>query len=244
MIALGRVVSNASPYTDDTERMWIKEVSMPETTFDSLADTSERFYPLDNLLAVALMNMLPPALKLKVNRKEAVLDEQNLLMTGRQILFMVRESFRTEAHMDVYYNIQDLLAVKWTDDTAMPLFLQRWDSVTDGMGPEFIQDRLLRDLFLEQVSRSKVLADDVAHYHRLKPEDEHKTLDFLRDAVERSIKLSEDKAVVTERQKTWRSNTTAVISTTETPKAAAKPPKDNKTGVTHTSKTPDRPKQG
>ncbi len=146
--------------------------------------------------------------------------------------------------MDVYYNIQDLLAVRWIDDTAMPLFLQRWDSVTDGMGPEFIQDRLLRDLFLEQVSRSKVLAEDVAHYHRLKPEDENKTLDFLRDAVERSIKLSEDKAVVTERQNNWRSNATAAISTTETPKAAAKPPKDKKTGVAPTSKTPDRPKQG
>ena len=88
MIALGRVVANASPYTDDTERMWIKEVSLPDTTFDSLADTSERFHPLDNLLAVALMNVLPPSLKLKANRKEALLDKKDLLMTGRQILYM------------------------------------------------------------------------------------------------------------------------------------------------------------
>ncbi len=102
---------------------------------------------------------------------------------------------------------------------------------------------MLRDLFLEQVSHSTVLAEDVAHYHRLKPNGTNKTLDVLRDAVERSIKLSEDKAIVAERHKNWRSNLTAAISTAETPKAAAKPSRDKKTGVAK-SKTPELPKQG
>ncbi len=87
-----------------------------------------------------------------------------------------------------------------------------------------------------------VLQEDVAHYHRLKPTDENKTLDFLRDVVERSVKLSEDKAIVAERHKNWRSNATAAISVSETPKAAAKP-KEHKSGVAN-SKTPELPKQG
>ena len=173
MIALGRVVVSASPYTDDAEKLWIKEVQSPDSTFESLADTPERFHTLDNLLAVALMNVLPPPLKLKVNRKEALLDKDDRLMTGRQILYMVRESFRTEAHMDVFYNLQDLMAVRWVGDDQMPKFLEKWDTVTEGMGPETIQEKTLRYLFLEQVSHSTVLAEDVAHYHRLKPNDEN-----------------------------------------------------------------------
>ncbi len=143
----------------------------------------------------------------------------------------------------MFYNLQDLMAVRWAGDDHLPKFLDKWDTVTEGMGPETIQEKTLRDLFLEQVSHSTVLAEDVAHYHRLKPTDENKTLDFLRDAVERSVKLSEDKAIVAERHKNWRANATAAISITETPKAAAKPLRENKTGVAK-PKTPELPKQG
>ncbi len=65
MISLARVVVSASPYTDREEKLWIKEVLSPDVTVESLANTSERFHTLDNLLAVALMNQLPPALKVK-----------------------------------------------------------------------------------------------------------------------------------------------------------------------------------
>ena len=107
-------------------------------------------------------------------------------MTGRQILYMVRESFRTEAHMDVFYNMQDLMAVRWAGDDHMQKFLEKWDTVTEGMGPETIHEKTLRDLFLEQVSCSTVLQEDVAHYHRLKPTYENKTLGVSSGGLSRS----------------------------------------------------------
>ena len=93
----------------------------------------------------------------------------NKQLTGRQMLFMVRESFKTEAHMDVCYATQDLLALKWLGDKSMCDFLQKWDQLTESLEPGLVGDKLLRDVCLDQVSKSDVLNEDLAHYRRKKP---------------------------------------------------------------------------
>ncbi len=144
--------------------------------------------------------------------------------------------------MDEFYNLKDLMAVRWQGDENMTRFLEKWDTVTEGMGADAINEKTLRDLFLEQLRVSKALQEDVAHYLRLSPSDPNKTLDFLRECVERSIKMMENKLVVEERHKNWRSTAPAAIGTAETTRTPGKG-KDKKTGVAN-SKTPDPPTQG
>ncbi len=96
MVQVGRVLVSASPYADGAEYEWIRETTVPGTTFDTLGDSGDsRFFPLDTLLACALLPMLPHHVRMNVQRKEEMLYKDKKQLTGRQIVFMVRETFRT-----------------------------------------------------------------------------------------------------------------------------------------------------
>eukprot|EP00974_Lingulodinium_polyedra_P036191 3470233-Lingulodinium_polyedra.AAC.1 len=65
---------------------------------------------------------------------------------------------------------------------------------------EEVSDKTLRDLFSRQVEKSKVVAEDFAHYKRAgKRHDDHSS-QFLRDAIERVVDNSHQKNMVEERR--------------------------------------------
>eukprot|EP00974_Lingulodinium_polyedra_P109420 10587568-Lingulodinium_polyedra.AAC.1 len=60
--------------------------------------------------------------------------------------------------------------------------MAQWDYISDHLEEE-VSDKTLRDLLFRQAEKSKVLAEDLAHYKRVgKRHDDH-SYQFLRDAL-------------------------------------------------------------
>ena len=106
-ISLVRNLVAASPYADQQEAPWFKEIE--GKSFDELGKSgSARFQLLDSQLAAALVKILPDQLRTRVQAKEMDAYKRNTTITGRQIVFMIYEWFKTDAHMSTFFSFNDL----------------------------------------------------------------------------------------------------------------------------------------
>ena len=86
-------------------------------TFEELGrDTSARFQPLDAQLAAALIKTLPEQLRVRVQAKEMEAYKNDAAITGRQIVHMIYDWFRTDAHMSAFFSFHDLSQLTWLGD--------------------------------------------------------------------------------------------------------------------------------
>eukprot|EP00974_Lingulodinium_polyedra_P074229 7193495-Lingulodinium_polyedra.AAC.1 len=60
---------------------------------------------------------------------------------------------------------------------------------------EEVSDKTLRDLLFRQAEKSKVLAEDVAHYKRVGKRPDDHSYQFLRGAIERAVDNSHQKNI-------------------------------------------------
>ena len=92
---------------------WVLMVEKKGTKLEDLADPGEGFSTLDRKLAAALTPTVAGELMRRINNaKRTLLKQDGKLFSGRQILFMVHEQFRTNK------NLGDLLRVSWLGDDA------------------------------------------------------------------------------------------------------------------------------
>ena len=121
---LSRVARNlvtASQYCDDREIAWLNEFWIK--TFEELSDCGEaRFKHLDSLLAIALEKILPADLYREFDKRSAKACKQNKAITGRQIVWMIHDYFKTQGHMKVVYGYQHLIALRWYGDNHIAYF--------------------------------------------------------------------------------------------------------------------------
>ena len=124
--SLVRSLVAASPYADQQEAKWLKEIE--DLTFDALSKS-------DSQLAAALGKILPGQLRIRVQAKEMEASKNNSTITGRQIARMIYEWFKTDVHMSTFFSFNDLAALTWLGDKPadMERFLQSWGHVLEPM---------------------------------------------------------------------------------------------------------------
>ena len=106
------------------------------------------------------------------------------MITGRQILHMIASHFGTDGLAGSVYDLADLMAVRLKNDASLESFLTSRDSVLRGMKTDPPED-VKETLFLQQLSESQALKDEISHYHRADKGERDKRYDFLRRSVVR-----------------------------------------------------------
>ena len=190
--SVARNLQAASGRTDDSPTEWLLEAEKKGVTFDDMAKCKEEFMTLDNKLCAALSNCIKNGKALMLEQefltKEAEMLQKQKTIRGRQVYWLIIQFRKTSESLGGIYNLQDLISVKWMGDQNMFTFYNKWKARADAV----IQDggtnkKGLRDLLYEQMSKSRALQADLAHYHRQDEDSEDKTVDFLYKIMGRHI---------------------------------------------------------
>ena len=137
-------------------------------TFKRLEKCPREFTRLDRKLGTALGKILKGELGRRVDVEEQrALREKNTLLSGRQKLFMMYDSFRTDESMASCYTIHDLRSVKWQGDSQLEALRNTWEDKLANQR-ELQSDGQLATILFKILKNSKegVLKDDVIRYGR------------------------------------------------------------------------------
>ena len=85
---------------------------------------------------------------------------------GRQILFMINESFETNRQETFVFTIVDLSGLPWLGDREMATLRNRWDTVAESIQDK-LSDATLADLLSAKMDKPVELHDAMAHYWRM-----------------------------------------------------------------------------
>ena len=113
------VVCGAANLIDDAPvRKWIVEAMKEGATLKKMAKCPPEFARLDRKLGVALDKVITGDLSRRIEVEETRLlnSEEANLLRGRQKLWMMLQSFRTDANMARCFPIHDLCSVKRRGD--------------------------------------------------------------------------------------------------------------------------------
>jgi hypothetical protein len=179
----------------DTGRVvaWIKIVWAPGKTIEDFASSGgDEFVTLDNKLTVSLQmsvqNGGTDARELKdiINRRMEDAIQQNQLIKGRQIVFLILESFKTFDNSEISYGFDHL--VKCECGTDLHAFMTDWYNILDHMDGT-LPSKFLRDVFYRKIQHVPRLHLDINNYERLHNDDPMRTYEHLVKVVNQEICL-------------------------------------------------------
>jgi hypothetical protein len=101
-------------------------------------------------------------------------------------LFLCYQYYEVCEDKEVTYNITDLTRLLWLGDKRIADFLISWNTVVGGMKGQ-LGEAPLHAWFYEQVKKSTVLKEEVAHYDRVEKGHPHKTYQWLMMAVRKYV---------------------------------------------------------
>ncbi len=166
MCKVARVLWTSSAYTDRAEIQWLNEIH--SKSFDELGDSGEsRYAHLDGLLAIALESKLPSDIKRKYEIKNQEACKNGTAILGRQMMWMIRDYFRTASHLSTMYSFETLYELKWFGDDRISEFHDKWLELISNL-VEPLGENALRDVLAKKLETSKVLSGDMDHYMREK----------------------------------------------------------------------------
>jgi len=189
---LACVCQCANRADEEPVRKWLLKVERPKMTFKKLEKCPKEFTRLDRKLGTALGKILKGELARRVDVEEQrALRERNMLLSGRQKLFMMYDSFRTDESMARCYTIHDLCSVKWLGDNQLEALRNTWEDKVANQRESQSDDQLATILF-EVLKHSKegMLKDDVIRYRRWPYGHKKKTYKFLIRALDRQIDMN------------------------------------------------------
>ena len=157
----------ASVYDDHAEVKWLLEVKTKTFVELGRSKCEQRFSPLDALFAIALVKTLPPHLKRKYDDENIKALNNGSVVTGRQIVWLILQWFKTNDHMSVVYSYECLQELEWLGDKYVDEFLHVWNNIVDNLS-EPLTPGALRDILFKKMVNSKVFAQDLAHFKREK----------------------------------------------------------------------------
>ena len=152
-------------YTKVTE--WIMKVDKVGTKFEDLAEPGKGFNRLDRKLAAALTPTIEGELARRILiKKRQQLNDQGVLISGRQVLWMVYDHFRTNKRLGLVYTITDLAKVEWLGDEKLAQFRNNWEDRVCSMATE-IDDDTLANVLCDHLMTSKELREAVNKWRKL-----------------------------------------------------------------------------
>ena len=159
---------------------WLAE-TWSSVTFDQLGSSSGlAFVTLDLKLASAMTAMMHKAgekakrLRDHVNLKMEDASMRGDIVKGRQIVWMLLDSFKTFDRSSIIYGFDHLSALKVTDGDLHE-FVIHWNYVLGNMGDVQMNTMLLRDAFHRKIEKVRELEYDVNQYERMHENDPRKT---------------------------------------------------------------------
>ena len=183
---------------------WISAVWAPGAKIDHFATSGgESFVTLDVKLSVALQHIISHGgqdakeLKDAVHRKMDEAMKKMTLLTGRQIVFMLLENFKTFDNSEMVYGFDHL--VKCECDKDLSSFMTQWQRVLDNMAGT-IPDVSLRDVFYRKIKHVEPLRADINLYERYYEDNKDKTYEWLVKIVNQEIRLQRQNRNTAERE--------------------------------------------
>jgi hypothetical protein len=123
-------------------------------------------------------------------------DKEGRNVTGRQLLKVVYDYYKTDEYSGVLYDVADLMEVKVKGDNPgwkqLQDFRDTWDETLAGMEREPAED-ILEALFKQKIKTCNCISHDLSIYDRAEKGSPMKTYKYLYEAVEKflSRKISE-----------------------------------------------------
>ena len=181
-------------YTKVTK--WIMTVDKIGTKFEDLAEPGKGFNRLDRKLAAALTPTIEGELARRILvKKRQQLNEQGVLISGRQVLWMVYDHFRTNKRLGLVYTITDLAKVEWLGDEKLAQFRNNWEDRVCSMATEINEDTLA-NMLCDHLMKSKELREAVNKWRKLDegvPEERaKKTYRALLDLVDDHLMYNQE----------------------------------------------------
>ena len=172
---------------------------------------------LDLKLASAMTNMMHKGgerskrFRDRVNLKMEEASKMGDIIKGRQIVWMLLDSFKTFDRSAVVYGFDHLSTLR-VNNNDLHEFLIQWNHVLSKMGDEHIQTSLLRDAFYRKIERVHEVSYDLNIYERMAESDPNKTYEFLINCVETAIRKQDKRRNMTEREMALRTNAQTSIA--------------------------------
>ena len=181
---------------------WLQAVEEPRSTFDSFIESGRGFARLDYRLAAALkrvcgVSSAPMACKelyKAISREENLAIQHRRVLTGRQILWMILQTFKTNADLGVVYGIYHFQSLKWPGDDLRHLeeFRNNWCTLVNHQS-EPLTDNQLAELLFRVMEHSPLLKNDLADYSRRVHETRRTDYKQLMGLLDRHIGVKRER---------------------------------------------------
>ena len=161
-------------------------------------------------LCLAFMSMLKTAgdvarvVRLEVEKLQQHRAKHDKILSGREVIAILFESFRSSDNADVMYMIDNLIHMKYPGDSKLYDFYTQWHAVLEGMRAEDVPPkRTLRDILYKKIRDSTIMKFDLLLYDQFADSDPMKTYDLLMSFIVKRIKLDREKKNQLEKEKAW-----------------------------------------
>ena len=195
---MGRI-ERASARSDGSDMRYFGRPWKTGETLQSLTKVPAQFRSMSSKLREELIITLPEHLKRKVSEYDQYLMQNDTLMNGTQVLFLLLESFKHDDGLATHRTARDLYDLKWFGDTAsdMSKFHDTfWNIARNCRDSGFTDDGLmilLADKMLE--SKDDLVKYEMNAYKTAIKGQSPKTLEYVDGILMRSIqRLANDEA--------------------------------------------------
>jgi hypothetical protein len=168
---------------------WISIVGKDGTTADSLQTTGVGNAALDAKLRAGISTHVTgeaaeklPLVAMIIARQEEYEETHDRPMTGRQLVFVVRQYFEVRQDERITYDLSDLMDLTYPGDHAMEYFLERWDDMVRNLR-RGLDEGELETMFYRKIMSSEALAKHLGRYELAERGDTDRSYTFLRRMV-------------------------------------------------------------
>ena len=210
----------ASGDTDHSKWMkWLAPSWSTNPNLDALNKVKREYRAIDVKLCMALMNMLKTTgdaarvvridhcdaarvVRIEVEKFQRHRAKHDKMLSGREVIAIIFESFRSSDNADVMFMIDNLIHMKYPGDSKIFDFYTQWHTLLEGMRAEDIPPkRTLRDILYKKIRDSTIMKFDLSLYDQFADSDPRKTYDLLMSFIVKRIKLDREKKLLRRRKK-------------------------------------------
>ena len=117
-----------------------------------------------------------------------LLESKQILLTGRQAVFMVAQNFKTANDTETYLGIEHLANLIILNND-LEQFWMRWEQMLGQLPPDSIQNRGLETMLYGKIRKHPEMATAIKEYERAAPNSALKSYDWLAVEVRRTCSL-------------------------------------------------------
>ena len=148
---------------------WLRKVERVGVGMDDLIKPGTEVETLDRKLALALQSIIPRDLEIRVNtEKTTQLEKKRVLITGRQVLWLIYRHFQTNPNQTKVYGITELATIRWFGERKNAKFLNFWNERM-ALAAGRTQYWMKAEILYSALKESQDLRLDMLAYHQKSP---------------------------------------------------------------------------